>query len=259
MLASVSLFRREQVYILSTLSVLVVGAWIYLYRLTLNMPAMDMSQMSVVAVVKPYMKPWTTMDFFLMFIMWLVMMFGMMVPTVMRAALIFSGIARKAKGQGYVVAPTFIFVSGYVVIWSLYSVVATVAQWRLTQAALLSPMMVSSSDVLGAILLVSAGIYQLTPIKNICLKHCQQPFQFLSKAFQKNHGAFHAGIIHGAYCLGCCWVLMGLLFVVGVMNLLWAFSITLFVLWEKSILSSMVVSKMSGLLMICFGLVYIII
>lgn len=142
----------------------------------------------------------------------------------------------ELRGQGTPVAPTFLFVAGYVAMWCLFSVGATAAQWALERAALLSPNMVATSPGLGAVLLGAAGIYQLTPAKDACLRHCRSPAYFLSEHWRPGMaGAFRMGIVHGAWCLGCCWILMALLFVGGVMNLLWVAAIALFVLLEKAL------------------------
>ena len=118
--------------------------------------------------------------------------------------------------------------------WTLFSVGATLAQWALDQAALLSAMMVTTSPVVGAVLLVAAGVYQQTPYKGACLEHCRSPAYFISENFRPgSSGAFRMGLVYGAFCLGCCWALMGLLFFFGVMNLLWIAAITAFVLAEK--------------------------
>lgn len=162
--------------------------------------------------------------------------------------------ARKANRQGTPIAPTAVFASGYVVVWTLFSAGATVAQWALDQAALLSPMMVTTSPWVGAALLISAGIYQLTPAKDACLRHCRTPVHFISDHWRSGvAGAFRMGVQHGAYCLGCCWALMGLLFFGGVMNLLWIAAITLFVLAEKVLPVPKGATRWSGFAMIAVG------
>lgn len=195
--------------------------------------AMDMERMSASGSMMT-LRPWTSLDFTLTFAMWTVMMVGMMVPSATPTVLIYAAVARKAARQGAVLAPTAIFVSGYVAVWTVFSLLATVIQWGLERAALLSPMLASTSASLGAVLLVGAGVYQLTPMKAACLRHCRAPAQFISQHWRPGRaGAFQMGIIHGAYCLGCCWILMGLLFFGGVMNLLWIAAITITVLAEK--------------------------
>ncbi len=151
------------------------------------------------------MPVWTTSYFVAMLLMWIIMMIGMMVPSAIPMVLIFAAVARKAADQGTHVS-TYSFVVGYIVIWSLFSVVATLAQWRLDEAALLSPMMVANSPVFGAGLLTAAGLYQLTPMKDACLKHCRSPAHFISNSWKPGtFGAFRMGLHHGAFCLGCCW------------------------------------------------------
>ena len=131
-------------------------------------------------------------------------------------------------------APTGAFVAGYLFLWCVFSLGATVVQWGLHETAMLSPMMVAKSHVVGAGLLMVAGLYQLTPWKAACLDHCRAPVHFFAKHWRPGvRGAFRLGLYHGAFCLGCCWALMGLLFVGGVMNVLWIAAITVFVLFEK--------------------------
>jgi predicted metal-binding membrane protein len=138
--------------------------------------------------------------------------------------------------------------------WAIFSLVATATQHALDQAALLSPMMVSASGRLGAAILIVAGIYQLTPLKNACLKNCRAPAHFISRYWRTgNLGAFRMGLRLGAYCVGCCWILMALLFVGGVMNLLWIAAIALFVLLEKTIPFGEVSGRVAGAAMILFG------
>jgi predicted metal-binding membrane protein len=182
------------------------------------------------------------------------MMVGMMVPSAAPMTLVYAAVARKAARQGTPVAPTSAFIAGYVAMWTLFSGFATLAQWGLDHAAMLSPMLVSSSPALGAALLVAAGSYQLTPLKNGCLEHCRAPAQFISENWRPGaSGAFRMGLVHGAFCLGCCWVLMGLLFVGGVMNLLWIALITGFVLIEKILPHGVLGGRLAGIAMIAAG------
>ena len=164
---------------------------------------------------------WSAMHFGMMFAMWAVMMVGMMLPSATPTTLVYAAVARKAERDGQSVASTSVFVAGYLTMWTLFSLGATLAQWALEAAALLSPMMVSTSPLLGGALLVVAGLYQFTPLKEACLEHCRSPAHFIAESWRPGTGgAFRMGIEHGAFCLGCCWVLMLLLFVGGVMNLL---------------------------------------
>ena len=227
-------------------------AWAYLINLSVGMKAMVIAEPGAVIQIKP----WTEADFVFMFLMWAIMMVGMMVPTVAPMTLIYAAVARKSAGQGTPLAPTATFVSGYLVMWGLFSVGATLTQWVFHQAALLSPMMVASSTGCGAGLLIAAGVYQMTPLKDACLRHCRSPAHFISQHWRLGvSGAFRRGLTHGGYCLGCCWVLMGLLFFGGVMNLLWIAGITLFVLLEKVLPFGPFGGRLAGGVMILVGLV----
>lgn len=247
-----SLPRRDRVAILSALAGTTVLAWIYLVDMATGMDGMRV--MDAPAMMQ--IKPWTGAEFGAMLLMWVIMMVGMMVPTAVPMALIYAAIARKAARQGATLAPTAFFVSGYIVIWSVFSLVATLAQWGLDQVALLSPMLVLTSPGLGAGLLIMAGLYQMTPLKDACLRHCRSPAHFISRSWKPGVlGAFRMGLEHGAYCLGCCWILMGLLFFGGVMSLVWIAGITLFVLLEKVLPFGRVGGRIAGGAMALSGLV----
>lgn len=247
---------RDQILIISAIGGVVAIAWGYLYSLAADMSSMDMPSMNAAAMVG--LRAWSAQDFFRMFGMWAVMMVGMMVPTAMRAVLIYAAATNRAEAQGKTVSQTYWFVMGYALTWSLFSIIATGVQWLLEQAGLLSPMMVSSSPKFGAGLLIAAGLYQLTPWKDVCLKHCQSPAMFIATHIRPGAlGALRLGAYHGAYCLGCCWMLMGLLFLGGVMNLFWIAAITGFVLFEKLLPPSLRTVHLTGLLMVAGGLGFI--
>ena len=199
-------------------------------------------------------QPWTATEFGLRLTMWSVMMIAMMVPTAAPMTLMYAAVARKAAAQHTPLAPAFVFVTGYIAMWTIFSLVATIAQHALDHAALLSPMMVSTSARFGAAVLIAAGIYQITPLKNACLRNCRSPAHFLSRYWRTGKlGAFLMGLRLGAYCVGCCWILMGLLFVGGVMNLLWIAAIAIFVLLEKTIPFGDVSGRVAGVAMIVVG------
>jgi len=232
--------------ILVSLGGITALSWAYLVAMASSMTGMKMPMM---------IQEWTPGYFLMMFLMWAVMMVGMMVPSVTPTVLIYAAVARKSANQGTPVAPTGAFVAGYIAIWTAFSLAATFAQYGLDKAALLSPMMVSNSPRLGASLLVAAGIYQLLPFKDSCLQKCRSPFEFISNAWRNGvSGAFRMGIRHGMYCLGCCWVLMLLLFVGGVMNLVWIAIITMFVLFEKIVPLGDRGGRIFGILMIASGI-----
>ena len=225
-----------------------VVAWGYLVHMARGMDTMPIDP-TVMGVT-----PWTAADAAWMFAMWSVMMVGMMVPSAAPTTLVYAAVARKASREGTPVAPTSAFVAGYVAVWMLFSVGATGTQWALDQAALLSPMLVATSPIVGALLLGAAGLYQLTPAKQACLRHCRTPAEFISRHWRPGiRGAFRLGLVHGAFCLGCCWALMGLLFFGGVMNLVWIAAITGFVLVEKLLPHGPVTARVAGFAMLGLG------
>jgi predicted metal-binding membrane protein len=183
------------------------------------------------------------------------MMIGMMVPSAMPMILIFAAVNRSKRARGKPFAPTAVFAAGYLIAWGVFGVAATFAEWVLEQAALISPDTQRVGPGFGAGIIIAAGIYQLTPLKNVCLAHCRTPLGFVLNHWREGApGAIRMGFEHGFYCLGCCWVLMALLFAVGVMNLLWMAVLTAFVLVEKLLPAGQWIARASGLLLIGFGI-----
>lgn len=248
---STRLPRRDQVAIAVSLAGVTILAWLYLFVLAGRMSDSMTDEMSIMQ-----MPAWDIAYFVSMFLMWAIMMIGMMVPSVAPAVLIYAGIARKARSRDQTIAPTAAFVAGYLTVWIFFSAAATSAQWGLANAALVSPTMMSGSKWLSAGLLLAAGVYQWLPIKNRCLHHCRSPIEYLSTRWRKgNAGAVRMGIGHGLYCLGCCWVLMALLFVGGVMNLFWIALIAAYVLIEKVLPFGEITTRVMGVLMIVAAMI----
>jgi predicted metal-binding membrane protein len=243
------LLKRDRAIILAALGGATALSWVYLVDMArdmaagvCNMPGMEGMYMGAVPV-------WNAPYFTMMVVMWAVMMVGMMVPSAAPAILLYASMHRNAGRTPYM--STAGFVAGYLAVWTAFSVAAVLAQWGLDAAALLSPTMVSTSPYLGAGLLAAAGVYQLTPWKNACLSHCRGPFAFFQQHWRTGKlGAFRMGARHGAYCLACCWAIMGLLFFGGVMNLLWVAAITVFVLLEKAAPFGRHAARFTGVLMI---------
>jgi predicted metal-binding membrane protein len=188
--------------------------------------------------------------------MWAVMMVAMMTPSAAPMILTFAAVNRRRQAQQGRLVPTAVFVLGYLLVWSGFSIVATLAQWGLHTAALLSPMVVVTSPVVGGLLLIAAGIFQWTPLKSTCLTQCRSPLGFLMTDWREGTwGALVMGLRHGSYCVGCCWVLMALLFVAGVMNLLWVAAIAVLILVEKVLPRGELVSRVAGGAFMLAGLV----
>ena len=177
---------------------------------------------------------WQLRDLVLLFSMWAVMMVAMMVPSVAPTVLTFALVNRKRHEQQRPFVPTGFFLIGYLTAWTVFSLLATVIQQTLHAAALLSPAMVLTSPMVGGGVLIAAGVFQLTPLKRACLVHCRTPLRLLMTEWREGAwGAFLMGWKNGHYCIGCCWLLMALLFVAGVMNIAWVAVISAFVLAEK--------------------------
>jgi len=236
----------------------VVGlAWAYLYRLDRQLSSTVGYDATMAAMRMSASAPWTAADVAYAFAMWAVMMVGMMTGTAAPVLLMFVA-ARRGRGlPAFPIVP--LFGLGYLTVWVGFSAAAAMAQWTLHEAALLTPAMATSSaTVAGAILLI-AGAYELTPLKSACLSECRSPLAFLLTHWRDgNRGAFVMGTRHGTYCLGCCWALMGLLFVVGVMSLMWVAALTAFVLLEKIAPATARISQAAGVVLIAAGLMVLV-
>ena len=218
---------HDRLFVVAGLAGIVAVSWAYL--------AIEAGRMGdPSAGMMMALRPRDTTGLALLFLMWTVMMVAMMLPSAMPMILLHAAMTRKVGTRRSFAASISAFIGGYIVTWTLFSVVATLAQAYLEHLALLSPMMVSKSPQLGGILLVAAGVYQVTPVKDACLTHCRTSFAFVVAHWRPGvGGAFRMGLHHGFFCVGCCWVLMLLLFVGGIMNLLWIATIAGFVLLEK--------------------------
>ena len=243
--------KRDRLVIWGAIFLVSAIAWGYIVYVAQTNADMGMS-MSVAA---GNVRSWTGVDFALMYVMWAVMMVAMMVPSAAPMILLFATVNRRRREQSRPFVSTGVFLSGYLVIWSLFALGATLGNWGLHQASLLGSMMgESSSGYLGGGLLLTAGVFQFSRLKYVCLTHCRSPLSFLMSDWREGAGgAFKMGLEHGRYCLGCCWVLMALLFVLGVMNLVWIAALAAFVLAEKVAPAGVKVSRVTGVLLIAWG------
>jgi predicted metal-binding membrane protein len=251
-----TVLKKDRSVILAGLAGITALAWAYMFYLAWAMHPTDMGTMEMAKdQAMPQMQAWGPVELLLTFVMWAIMMVAMMVPSAAPMILLFATINRRLRQQDRPRVATSVFLAAYLLVWTLFSVLATLAQWGLHSAALLSPMMVSTNPILGGSLLIAAGLFQWTPLKHACLAHCRAPFEFLMSDWREGHnGAFLMGLKHGAYCLGCCWFLMALLFVAGVMNLLWVAGIAIFVLVEKMAPGGHMVGRVTGAVLVATGI-----
>ena len=249
-------FKRDRLIIIGGLFFIALLSWLYIIYLYKQMTYMDMNALFF---AMPMTSEWTYIDFILLFLMWLVMMIAMMTPSVSPLILVFAMINRKRKQQDHPFVKVACLMAGYFLVWATFSLAATALQWLLQQISLLSPDMKTTSKILGSVILITTGVFQFTPLKQTCLAHCRTPLNFVLQHWKEGkQGALRMGIENGFYCLGCCWLLMVLLFVTGIMNLLWVAIIALFVLVEKILSRLKWVPYMAGSILILYGILLLI-
>lgn len=252
-----AVLRRDRVVVVTGLALVIALSWVWiLLGAGTGMTATDMlpgpGKPGMAGMMVPAV--WTAGYAGLMFAMWWVMMAAMMLPSAAPVLLLFARVSRNQKQGGRPFIPTGIFAAGYLAAWGGFSALAAGLQWALAHLGLLSPMMATTGDLLCGGILVAAGVWQLTPIKHICLRHCRSPLGFLMGNWRPGRlGAFRMGLAHGLYCLGCCWFLMGLLFFGGVMNLYWIAGLAAFVLFEKTIPLGSWIGRAAGIAFAVWG------
>ena len=222
-----ALLRRDRALVLGSLVAVIVLAWAYLILgAGIEMDEMDMGGGQIMMMAPPRTVSYTA----LIFLMWAIMMVAMMLPSAAPTILLVTALARDR------IAPVAVpFACGYVLVWTGFSLAATALQFGLDRAGALSETMATNSAALAGVVLIVAGGYQWTPLKQACLRHCRSPLAFLLRRWRQGAwGAVTNGMRHGLFCLGCCWMLMVLLFVGGLMNLLWIAALALLVLIEKT-------------------------
>jgi predicted metal-binding membrane protein len=273
-----SVLRRDRLVTAVALGAIVLLAWAYVawfaasmamptsvppvtpdtgMSMDMDMPGMDMGTPSTPVAGAPAIAPWSAPEFAFVASMWVAMMVGMMTPSAAPMILLYARVGRSAAAQGKPFASTSWFAGGYLLAWAVFAIAATGAQWLLEQALLIAPMMGPASRLVGGIILVVAGLYQWTPLKDACLGQCRAPLDFIQQhgGFQRTAtGSLRLGLRHGLYCIGCCWALMALLFVGGVMNPLWIAGIVLLVLIEKLVPAARWVPRAAGVVLLASGI-----
>lgn len=245
------LLRHDRLLMLAGIALVVAMAWVYLLAgagIDMSMAGMEMDPM-----------PWSPAHAVIVLIMWWVMMIAMMVPSATPTVLLFITMKRRGETLRSPSAEACVLLSGYLLAWLGFSIAAMFIQWVLESLNWMSMEMASSSAVLGGTILLAAGLYQFTPIKIACLRYCQSPVLFLSRNWRPGAlGALRMGLRHGMYCVGCCWFLMGLLFVSGIMNLVWIAAIALYVAFEKLLPVGRRLSMAAGAAMIFSGVMVLV-
>jgi predicted metal-binding membrane protein len=239
-------------------------AWLWLWRqwaamgggsmAGMDMPGMDMSGMDMggAETAASDAPAYLASAFF----MWLIMMIAMMLPSAAPMILLYGKLARGPRTEGASLASTAVFAGTYLAIWAGFSALAAIAQWLLVRSGAVSELTLAFGDRrLAGALLIAAGLYQATPVKRACLDACRSPMSFLMRLWRPGFaGAARLGFAHGFYCLGCCAALMALLFVFGVMNLVWVAALAIFVLIEKLLPIGPRIATGAGIVAVLVGL-----
>ena len=254
MSATSSIQHRERWIIGAALAGIAAVAWAYMIHEARGMNFRGVCECLGLRMGGATGADWSAGSLLPLFLMWAGMMVAMMLPSATPMILTFAAVSRNRRRQERPYVPVTIFAAGYVAIWSAFSALAAIAQWILHREALLSPAMASRSSLLGSILLLAAGVFQFTPLKHTCLTHCRAPFEFIMTRWREGAGgAFRMGVEHGLFCTGCCWALMGLLFVAGVMNIFWIAALSLLVGLEKLLPRGRWLSSATGVILTALG------
>ena len=254
-----AVLRRDRLVVIAAILLVAGLAWGYTIYLAWDSGNLGNGSSVGISMAMPRMTPWGPADWGAMFVMWAVMMAAMMVPSAAPMILLFATVNRRRREQQKPYVSTLVFLAGYVVIWVGFAGGATVANWALHTHGLLSSMAGSTLDsnggsILGAAFLLAAGVFQWSPLKYTCLSHCRTPMGFIMSDWRDGTGgALRMGLQHGVFCLGCCWVLMALLFVLGIMNLVWIAALAAFVLLEKVVPKGQMLGRAAGLLLMAWG------
>jgi predicted metal-binding membrane protein len=255
-----TVLKRDRVVVGAAVLVLIALAWTYVLwsaasmsaaTPVLSMPGMNMARAGTI---------WSIGGFALTLAMWVVMMIGMMTPSATPMILLYARVGRQARADGKPFASTFWFAGGYLLAWSGFAVAASLAQLALAQMTLITPTLSAANNRFAGLVLIAAGIYQWTPLKHSCLSQCQAPLSFLHRhgGFRRDpKGSLNLGLKHGLACIGCCWALMMLLFVGGVMNALWIAALSILVLLEKLRILGPFMPPLVGLVLVALGAIFI--
>jgi predicted metal-binding membrane protein len=251
-----ALIQRDRLWVALGLVTAIGLAWMYLLReaAAMNAMAAEARLHAAMGMAAMTMRTWGAADWFALFVMWGVMMMGMMLPSAAPVILLVLS-AYRLRHEAYARAAAFAFVCGYLLVWTAFSAIAALGQFALHRAAVLSAEMRLYSATVSGVILLIAGVYQWLPLKDRCLAHCQTPLAFLTRHWRPGTvGGFSMGVRHGAYCVGCCWLAMTVLFVVGVMNIVWIAVLAAFVLLEKLAPGGRTAGRLAGMAAAGWGL-----
>lgn len=258
------ILRRDRRIVCAALAAIILAAWIYtLAGAGMGMSAFEMTRHSLTgmdaAMPDTMRAAWTPAYAVLILAMWWIMMIAMMLPSAAPTILLASALNRRSNTLEPPFGTAGYFTAGYLLAWLFFSALAVGLQWALAEANLVSTLLQINSHALAGVLLCAAGLWQFTPVKQACLRHCRSPVRFLTERRRKgNGGAIVMGAEHGAYCLGCCWFLMALLFVGGIMNLYWIAGLAVYVLAEKLLPAGAWIGRAAGAGLVIWGVIVLV-
>lgn len=245
---------RDRLLTSTGLASMTVLAWAYLAREAARMNDMAAEAHRHMSMGMADMRVWDASAWLGLFVMWTIMMAAMMLPSAAPLIVLVLGTYRR-RNTPQARLSAYAFLGGYLCAWTAFSAVAALAQVVMHRGAVMSPDMRFASSVIASIVLIAAGIYQCLPIKNLCLSHCRSPLGLLSAHWREGvGGGFSMGLRHGLFCLGCCWLLMALLFVVGVMSLLWVALLAALVFTEKLTRKGVLIGRVAGVAMVAWAI-----
>lgn len=266
---SIVLEKDNLIVYLSIFLIVIITGLYTIFGIGMPMSAIEMTKMSGIFSMPSSMEMnmnmgsnnmdmknrWSISMAISMFLMWWLMMIAMMTPSAAPTLLLFHNLKKIGSEGKKALSYTYLFLFGYLIIWAIFSLIACIIHKFFDTSSITDAAMMQLKSVqFSGILLITAGVYQFTPLKNACLEKCRTPIDFLSSNNRKGaKGSFIMGAHHGLFCLGCCWALMALLFVGGVMNLFWITGLALYVLIEKIIIKAGWLDKIMGLILIFFG------
>jgi len=252
-----NVYLRQRLLLSSCLVLVVMLAWIYLLDMATDMPSMQMDMAAGMDMPMGMEMPAPLpghLDFLYLFLMWSIMMVAMMLPSAVPMTITFLAFEQRRHAARRPTVRALLFVAGYVLAWLGFCVLATLAQWMLRNTMLSADMALVNTRMCAAILL-GAGLYQWSAVKDKCLANCRTPLSFIMNHWRDGQwGAVRMGLAHGSYCVGCCWLLMALLFVSGVMNLFWITLLMIFVILEKLVPKGDLIGRAFGILLVGGGL-----
>jgi predicted metal-binding membrane protein len=251
-----AMLHRDRMIVITGLGFVTISAWAWTLIGASTMINSAGGMEDMIGSVAMSVAPWSPSHAALIFLMWWIMMAAMMLPSAVPLVLLATAIHRRKDRDGSPALMASALTAGYLAVWGSFSLCATLAQWGLEVSGFISTTTMAASPILAAVILIAAGLYQISLAKQVCLTRCRSPVSFIAEHWRPGAAsAFRMGLRHGGFCVGCCWFLMGLLFVGGIMNPFWIGGIALYVLLEKVAPHGTCLSRASALSLVGAGIV----